>query len=162
VAALPHESAGRARFGLIVSILALIQPLLLVLYVSGSFIFTGGQVLPDSVPFYDQVYGFPVFPVPAWLVFALAALLLAGVIVLVATSQVLDAPRLTGLFGPAIASAVATVLFLLTRTDGAAPGYLIALVLNVVSLVVVLACALRFVSRYDRMRRAGELPNGYP
>lgn len=70
--------------------------------------------------------------------------------------------RLTGLFGPAIASAVATVLFLLTRTDGAAPGYVSALVLNVVSLVVVLAGALRFVSRYDRMRRAGQLPNGYP
>lgn len=143
------------------TVVALVQPLILVLFLLASLIFTGAQVMRDQSAPYEQIVLFPVVPLPGWVLLVPAVCLVAAVIAYGAPATMLDAPRITGLFGPVIASSVSALFFLLAKTVENDPGFQVALWADLAAFAVIAISAIRFIPEYDRRRRAGTLPEGY-
>lgn len=138
-----------------VSQLAIVALLLAFLF--GSLLFSGAQVMPDGHPLYDEVVPFPVFVVPAWLPIALSAVALIVAIPLAATTRLLLAPSVIPMLAYAAASALASFVFSrsFVEPDGDPGLHWVASVLSIGCLAVAAIPAIRFVPRYDRLRRAG-------
>ncbi|MGO2519746.1 MAG: hypothetical protein ACTH8F_06475 [Microbacterium sp.] len=148
--ALPHETRQRVRLGKTAVIVALVQPAVLLVFLVASLIFTGAQVMRDQSAAYEQLVPFPVFVVPGWFLVAPAGVLVVVIAIYTFAAQMLDAPRIGGLFWPVIASLVAAFFFLLARTTQDDPLLLVCLWLNVASIALLTLAAVRFLPTYDR------------
>ena len=143
---------------------------LLVAFIVGSLVFTGGQVIADGDQLYDEVWTWPVFPVPAWLVIIPAAVAALVVIPLVVTTKVSDAGSLIGRWGQTIVGVGAGVFFAVAfaETSGTIPipgrtglyagAHWIAAALFGFCFVVVLVGMAVKLPAEARLRRAGKLP----
>lgn len=159
--ALPHETVRRVRLRTTVVLIALVQPVLLILFLIASLIWTGGQVLRDQSAPYDQILLFPVVPVPGWLLLVLAGLLAIGSAVYCVGTEMLDARSVVGLLGPVLASCVTALFFFAAQPVEDDPNLLVALIVDVVALIPLAITAIRFVPEYERRRQADTLPEGY-
>ena len=147
----------------------LIPVALLILFLVGSLLFTGGKVLQEGDTIWDDVWSFPVFPVPAWLLLVPAVVSALLVVPFVVTTPVADAPRIAARFGQALAAGLAAVFFAFAfpASDGfvampeAGDGYLgLHLVAALITVVVVLVLAVGLFTKggaHDRARREGQV-----
>lgn len=159
--------AGWLDIALLVCLL--IPVALLVLFLVGSLVFTGGQVLQEGDTIWADVWSFPVFPVPSWLLIVPAAVSALLVVPFVATTPVAQAPRIAARFGQALAAGLASVFFAFAfpAADGfvampdAGDGYLgLHLAAAVITVVVVLVLAVGLFVKggaHDRARREGHV-----
>lgn len=133
---------------------------ILVVFLLGSLLLSGAQVTSSGAPRWEPSIAFPVFPVPAWLLIALAVAGLAGGLVWSITSRPTEARALTGAVGPAVAATVSAGFFLFAFSgDGTAAGlYGVAVVLSAASVLVILASSLIQGARHDRGARVTESP----
>lgn len=142
-------------------LIALVQPVLLILFLIASLIWTGGQVLRNQSAPYDQVLLFPVVPVPGWLLLVLAGLLAVASALYCIRAEMLDARSVVGLLGPVLASCVAALFFFAAQTVEDDPNLLVALIADLVAVIPLAIAAIRFVPEYERRRQADTLPEGY-
>ncbi|GAA5035286.1 hypothetical protein ACFQRL_00660 [Microbacterium fluvii] len=139
---------------------------LLVVYLVGSLLLTGGQVVASRGPIWGAALDFPLFVVPAWMLIALAAVGAALYLPLLLTVRVLDARRLSGAWGVVAASVFTPLLFSAVVDDDIwrafrEQGYWIASAISAVCVLALAIAAFTTAPRYDRLARAGELPPGY-
>lgn len=158
---LPHETVARHRLYRVGLIVALVQPGILVLFLLASLALTGGQVARAKGAIYGQVVPFPVFPVPGWLMLALAVLTLVLMTAYTIGAQLLDSRLIAGLYGPVLGSVVAAVFFRFAGTTDETVMHSAAVWLDVAAVVPLVIATLRFGREYDRRMRAGTLPDGY-
>ncbi len=144
---------------------------LLLAFIIGSLLLTGGQVLENGHRIYDQVWGWPVFPVPAWLLIIPAAFSAAVVVPLVLTTRIEDAQGLIGRWGQTIVAVVAGLTFATAfpastgvwpLPDGSPAQYFglhwVAAALSAFCFVVILLGMLIKLPAHERLRKAGKLP----
>ena len=135
----------------------LVPPLLLVLYLVGSLLLSGGRVLPNGHEIWDAVVPWPLFVVPEWLSITLSAVGLALVIPLVVTTRLPDTPQLNALFSYTTAAAVSSWFFSNSfNADGLPERHWIASVMAIICIVVILV-RLATIGPFDRLRKAGLL-----
>ncbi|MCP2635103.1 hypothetical protein K0817_000805 [Microbacterium sp. HD4P20] len=89
---------------------AVLPALILVVFLVGSLILSGGQVSPTMDTKWDAVVAYPLFPVPTPLLVGLAIASVALVVLVVATAWPGDLPGLRGLIGPTVSAIIAAVL----------------------------------------------------
>lgn len=165
-------TSGSPRYRVVRRVFATSQiamALILVAFIAGSLLFTGGQVGPLQDAPWDQVWSWPVFPVPAWLLIVLAAVGAAAVIPLCLLTAVAQTPHLFTAIGQAFAGIVAGLLFagMFPVSDGLIPmpgdstEYLglhwVAAALSAFSIVVLIIAVSLKAGRYERMRKSGNL-----
>lgn len=130
------EADGRLRPVARIYVSAQLVPAaLLIAFLIGSLLLSGGQVNADQSPNWDAVVPFPIFPVPAWLLIALGAVGLIAAILWAVRSTAAESRSLTGAFGATAAAFVASMFFgLAFLTDPVWSGpYWIGMVLAVLS-----------------------------
>lgn len=158
--ALPHETVRRAGLRTTVVLIALVQRVLLILFLIASLIWPGGHVLRNQSAPYGQVLLFPVVPVAGWLLLVLAGLLAVTSALYCVRAEMLDARSVVGLLGPVLASCVAALFFAAQTVEGD-PNLLVALIVELVAVIPLAIAAIRFVPEYERRRQADTLPEGY-
>lgn len=99
-------------------VVALIPPTILIAFLIGSLIFSGGQVSEKTDAMWGVVRPYPLFPVPTVVLVSLATVAAALAIVVAFTARAGDATALRGLMGPTVAGIVAAVLFSALVPDG--------------------------------------------
>lgn len=147
---------------------------ILIAFIVGSLLFTGGQVLDNGKDIYDQVWPWPVFPVPAWLLIAPAAVSAAVVIPVVVMTPVSRAPDLIGRCGQTVVGIGAGVIFAiafwapsgLLGVPGEADRYLglhwVAAALSAFCFVILLLGMVIKLPAHERLRKAGRLRDVIP
>ena len=135
----------------------LIPVALLLVFLVGSLALSGAQVVPDGHEAWDAVLPFPLFIVPGWLSIALAVIGAGVVIPFVATTRPVQAPDLLAAFAYSIGAALANFYFSFAFLG----THWIACVIAGVCILVLIVRMLMIVPSYERMRKAGELPNGF-
>ena len=158
------HSGGRIGVVGIVCLSALLVPAgILIVFLVASLLLSGAQVTADGSAQWDAVIPFPVFPVPAWLLTALAVVALASAVVWALRASPADASALTGAVGPAVAGAFASGFFLFAfADDGALAGeYVLPLTISAVTVVVLFVAAVIHGAR-DRAVSDDRLPEGRP
>lgn len=143
--------------------------LVLVAFIVGSMLFTGGQMGESDTTKWQPVWYWPVFPVPAWLLIIPAAIAAIVVIPLCIVTPAAQAPRLLGGIGVTAASAVSAIVFMIMFPSdsgvfplGDGDTYLglhwIALALTLWCAPLLIIGAIVKGTAYERMRKAGTLP----
>lgn len=115
--ALKERPAVR-RFGNAYAIFCLVPPVLLVVYLVGSLLFTGGQVSEAMDPIWDQVLPYPLFAMPAVVLIVPAAISLILAVCLVSVCRAEDVLRLRGSIGPTAAAIMSSIGFAALVPDG--------------------------------------------
>ncbi|MGN8551638.1 UNVERIFIED_CONTAM: hypothetical protein OHV15_03510 [Microbacterium sp. SLM126] len=138
----------------------LVQTGILVAFLVGALLLSGAQVTAEGNANWEQVVPFPVFPVPAWLLTALASVALLAGIVWALTSRPADASALTGAIGPAVAGAFASGFFLFAfgEAGALATEYLLPLGISAAAVLVVFVGSVvqgARAGRAERMPQAG-------
>ncbi|MCC2031687.1 hypothetical protein [Microbacterium allomyrinae] len=143
--------------------------LILVAFIAGSMFFTGGQMGESDTTKWQPVWYWPVFPVPAWLLIipaAIAAVIVIPMCVLTPASHVTRLLNAAGVTGGSAASAY-VFMFMFPAKSGVFPipeigtyvgPHWIALALSLVCLAVLVVAFLIKAAAYERMRKAGTLP----
>lgn len=149
----------------------LLIALLLVAFIAGSLIFTGGRVAEQQSANWSEVWAWPVFSVSAWLLIAPAVIGAIVVVPMCLRTPAGLANRLLGGIGQtAVAGGAAVVfMFLFPSEDGPFPmpepddGYLgwhwIALIPTAFSLIVLIVALIVKGREYERLRMTGGLPS---
>lgn len=142
---------GRLRpVGYAYVIAQLIPPGILLVFLVGSLILSGGQVAPGAPANWDVVVPFPLFPVPGWLLGGLGAVALALAIAWAWASTAAEAAALSGALGVTMASSVASLFFALVFAGDPLGGFhWIGMVLALLSAAVLL------ITSFARTRRDG-------
>ncbi|WP_136040483.1 MULTISPECIES: hypothetical protein [unclassified Microbacterium] len=89
-------------FGVVV----LVPPTLMVSYLIGSLIFSGGQVGEAKDPMWDVVFPYPLFVVPTTPLVIIGLLAVIFAIAVAVTTRASDVPGVRRLIGPTVAAAV--------------------------------------------------------
>lgn len=89
----------------------LLPALLLIAFLIGALLFSGGQVGAGQSPNWDVVIPFPVFPVPAWLLIGFGGVGVLLAAVWAVRSRDDEALALSGALGVTIAACVASMFF---------------------------------------------------
>ncbi|MFK3676827.1 hypothetical protein ACI2IP_03815 [Microbacterium sp. NPDC090218] len=92
----------RVAFGVAV----LVPPALLVAYLIGSLIFSGGRVSEAKDPMWGVVIPYPLFVVPTMPLVVIGLLAVVLAIAVAVTTRASDVPGVRGLIGPTAAAAV--------------------------------------------------------
>jgi len=142
--------------------------LVLVAFIAGSMIFTGGQVAEGGSTKWQPVWYWPVFPVPAWLLIVPAFIAAVVVIPMCIRTPARLLPRIIGAAGVAGASAAsaAIFMFMFPASSGLFPlpeaGTFLGL--HWIALALSLFCLLPLIvtffvkgPEYDRLRMTGGL-----
>lgn len=165
----PDQSDRARTLSRIFTISQLAAAGLLVLFIAGSLVFVGGRVSSLQSEAWPALWDWPVFPVPGWLLVALAAVGAAVVVPMSVLTPPAHAPRLLGGIGQAFAAGCSAVLFsgLFPATEGLIPmptedgTYLgphwIAAVLSLFSMVVLIIAIVFKYGEYERLRKSGAL-----
>jgi hypothetical protein len=135
----------------------LVTPALLVLYLVGSLVLTGGNVMPGGSPNWDEVYPSPVFPVPGWLVVVPTVVGSLSAVVVVGASRTADASRLIGLLGYTFGAALSEIAFLFVFAGDTRiwdTGYGIGFAAAALASAAVLIAVLTLAPGAERLRRA--------
>lgn len=140
---------------------------LLVAFIAGSLLFTGGRVASQQNANWPEAWGWPVFPVPAWLLIVPA---LIGVIVVVPMSMRTPAartPLLLGAVGQTVAAGGSAIVFsfLFPAETGLIPmpgdsdlflgWHWIAAALSLASILVLIVAVAAKGREYERLRTSG-------
>lgn len=142
--------------------------LVLVAFIAGSMVFTGGQVAEGETTKWQPVWYWPVFPVPPWLLIVPAALAALLVIPMCVWTPAERAPRMNAALGITGVAAASPVIFMLMfpadsgwfplSDDGRYAGlHWIALALTIFCLLVVIVALVAKGLAYERLRKAGTL-----
>ncbi|WP_127473389.1 hypothetical protein [Microbacterium sulfonylureivorans] len=143
----------------------------LIAFIAGSLIFTGGRIAEQQGTNWSEVWSWPAFPVPAWLLVVPALIGAIVVIPMCVRTPAGLANRLLGAVGQTVAAAGSAVLFMFLFPSDAGPiampqaedGYLgwhwLALIPSAFSLVVLLVAVGAKGREYDRLRMTGRLPS---
>lgn len=139
---------------------------LLLAFLIGSLLLTGGQVAPDQAPPYDQVMEWPVFQPPAWISVGIGAIALLTFAPMAALVRPQEASRLVRAINFTVAGPLLQSLAMLwafpIELDGGLPGrpvtqpdlYWVGAALAGLTIVLVLVLGLRAMIEHDRRRRA--------
>jgi hypothetical protein len=153
------------------SVCQIFAALLLVAFIAGSLLFTGGRVAQQQSANWSEVWDWPVFPVPAWLLIAPAVIGAIVVVPMCLRTPAGLANRLLGAIGQTVVAGGAAVvfMFLFPSEEGPFPmpeaedGYLgwhwIALIPTAFSVVVLIVALVAKGREYERLRMSGELPS---
>jgi len=140
--------------------------LILVAFIVGSLIFTGGQVGPRQSAPWDQVRAWPVFSVPAWVMIGLGVVGAITVIPLAVMTPIERVPRLLTAIAQAFAGGGAALLFagMFPSDTGPIPmpgdsaaflgAHWVATALCAFSIVVLIAALIVRVPAYERLRKS--------
>ncbi|MDY0908376.1 hypothetical protein [Microbacterium sp. CFBP9034] len=143
----------------------------LLAFIVGSLLFTGGRVSEQQSTNWSEVWSWPVFPVPAWLIIVPAVVGAIVVVPMCLRTAAGLANRLLGAIGQTIVAAGAAVLFMFLFPSDSGPfpmpqaedGYLgwhwIALIPTAFSLVVLIVALATKSREYERLRLTGGLPS---
>ncbi len=169
----PTSNAATADRGRVLrriySACQILAALILVAFIAGSLIFTGGRVAQQQSENWSEVWDWPVFPVPAWLLIVPAVIGAIVVVPMCLRTPAGLANRLLGAIGQTVVAGGAAVvfMFLFPAEDGPFPmpepedGYLgwhwIALIPAVFSLVVLIVALVVKGREYERLRMTGGL-----
>lgn len=140
--------------------------LVLVAFIAGSMIFTGGQVAESETTKWEPVWYWPVFVVPPWLLIVPAAVAAIVVVPMCILTPAAQAPRIIGALGVTGAAIASEVIFMLMfpADSGLFPlpeegTYLglhwIALALSVLCLPVLIVAIVVKGIAYERIRKTG-------
>lgn len=89
----------------------LVPAIILVVFLVGSLLFSGGQVFADRSPGWDVVIPFPLFPVPWWLFAGLGVVGLGCALTWALRAAPRESLGLTGAFGVTCAGGFAALYF---------------------------------------------------
>lgn len=141
--------------------------LLLLAYLIGSLILTGGQIGATLSPNYDQVVPWPLFEVPVWVAIALAVIALVTFVPMAAMVRTSEAPRILRavqftMGGVCVASLCWMLAFPISLGAETWPeptptvwgSHWIAIVIGVATVALVLILGWRKLRDHDRARRA--------
>lgn len=143
----------------------------LIAFIVGSLIFTGGRIAEQQSANWSEVWSWPVFPVPAWLLVVPAVLGAIVVVPMCLRTPPGLANRLLGAVGQTVAAAGAAVLFMFLfpsdggpfpmpqAEDGSLGWHWLALIPSAFSLVVLIVAVAAKGREYDRLRMTGGLPS---
>lgn len=167
---LPTDAHGRLLVGY--SAASLLPVALFLVMLVGSLLLSGAQVLPDAPARYDAAVPFPLFVVADWLAIGCAVIAALLVVPVALTTRVVQATHLIGVLAYTLAAIVADLYFAFAYpgegTPFASPTdpgvtlglHLIGSMLGVLC-AVVLGVRLAVIGpRYERLRKAGDLPIG--
>jgi ABC-type Fe3+ transport system permease subunit len=104
-------AAGASAVDVVYLTCQLVAVAVLLAFILGSMVFTGGQVQPDASPNWSQAWSWPVFPVPTWLTIVPAAV---GALIVVPVAVALtrsDPSRQVGRWGQTFPAVVSPVAF---------------------------------------------------
>jgi hypothetical protein len=151
-----HREGRLGAAGIVCLGAVLVQAGILVAFLVGSLLLSGAQVTAGGDPAWDAAVPFPVFPVPSWLLTALALIGLAAALVWAVTARPADASALTGVVGPAVAGAFAPGFFMFAFADDGVPlgDYGIALAIGAATVIVLFVAAVVHGARADRTKSA--------
>lgn len=108
-----------AKFSrVILGVVVLVPPALLVVFLVGSLIFSGGQVSESMDTKWGVVFPYPLFAVPATLLIALGVASIVLAVVVAVTNRFSDEERVRRLIGPIVASAISSVILAGAVPDG--------------------------------------------
>jgi len=133
----------------------LVLPVLLIVYLLGSLLLTGGRMQPEASEKWDSLLPAPLFTVPGWLVVGLAVVSAAATVLLVATRRAWSDAAAMGVVNTASASAISSWFFIALFGG---PWLPIALFGG--SAVLAFVSELLGARRRTRLREAGLLPGG--
>jgi len=163
-----RRSRFRSALAAVAATSTLIGPLLLLVFLIGSLLLSGGQVLASKHPIWGVAIAFPLFPVPALLLTVTTGVGLAALLVLVCGSNYREAGLFNGMAGFTGANLAAVFFFGRAFVEGDLgslgmfpdESYLQPTLLAAAGLVVSFAFGVIFAVRYDREKKAGRLPEG--
>lgn len=139
----------------------------LLAFIVGSLIFTGGRVGEAQNTNWDEVWRWPVFPVPAWILIVPAIVRAFVVLPMCIRTPAARANILLGAVGPTFAAGGSAVLFMFLfpaddgpfpmpdPDDGSLGWHWVALVPTVFSLVVLIIAVAVKGREYERIRLSG-------
>ncbi|MFE6964581.1 hypothetical protein ACFVAJ_05670 [Agromyces sp. NPDC057679] len=133
----------------------LVMPLLLIAYLVGSLLLTGGRVRPEASELWDALLPSPLFTVPDWLPLGLAIVSTAATVVLIATRRVWSDASAMGVVNTGAASAGSSWAFMVLSGG----GFWLPIALFGGSAVLAVTSELLGSRRWSRLRAAGLLPN---
>ncbi|MFF2277862.1 hypothetical protein [Agromyces sp. NPDC058126] len=133
----------------------LVMPLLLIAYLVGSLLLTGGRVRPEASELWDALLPSPLFTVPEWLPLGLAIVSTAATVVLIATRRVWSDASAMGVVNTGAASAGSSWAFMVLSGGGS----WLPIALFGGSAVLAVTSELLGSRRWSRLRAAGLLPN---
>lgn len=147
--------------------------LVLVAFIAGSMVFTGGQVAEGESTKWQPVWYWPVFPVPAWLLIIPAAVAAVVVIPMCIRTPARLLPRIISAVGVAGASAVSSAIFMfmfpassglfaLPQAGTYAGLHWIALALSVFCMLPPIVTFFVKGPEYDRLRMSGKILSDEP
>lgn len=99
-------TAAARFFRILFGVVAFVPPALLVAYLIGSLVFSGGQVGEARGPMWDVVVPYPLFSVPTTPLIVIGVLAVVLAIAVAVTTRAIDVPGVRRLIGPAAASVV--------------------------------------------------------
>lgn len=91
---------------ILLGVVVLISPVLLIAYLIGSLILSGGQVGPAKDPMWGVVIPYPLFVVSTMQLVVVGSLSVALAIAVAVTTRLADVPRVNRLIGPTVASLI--------------------------------------------------------
>ena len=138
----------------------------LVAFIAGSLIFTGGRVGEMQSTNWAEVWSWPVFPVPAWLLIVPAVIAAIVVIPMCIRTPARRANLFLGAIGQTIGAAAAAIafMFLFPADTGVfvqpvVDGYLgmhwIALPFDLFCVIVLIVALVKKGGEYEKLRAAG-------
>lgn len=166
----PRDTGARRALHVVFVVSQLLPVALLLAYVIGALILSGAQVFPSQSAAYDAVVPYPVFPVPAWLLIAPAVVGLVAIVPLAIGATAMDAPRFESYLRFTLGAGVSALLFMwafpsdsgwIPLDDGYVGWHWVALAISIVIVAIEGVMIAITGPRYDRLKKAGELPEGH-
>lgn len=166
----PRDTGGRRALHVVFVVSQLLPVALLLTYVVGSLILTGAQVFPTQTPAWEAVVPFPVFPVPDWVLIAPAMVGLVVLVPIAVRATALDAPRFESYLRFTLGAGVSALLFMwafpadsgfIPLEDGYVGWHWVALAVSIVIAAIEGVMIAITGPKYDRLKKAGELPEDY-
>lgn len=92
-------------------LLRMLQAAVLIVYLLGSLVFTGGQIAASRSPMWGEVLDYPLFSFPGWLSLAVSLCGLLLAVPVAVLSRVRDSGRAGGAFSATGAATVSSAMF---------------------------------------------------
>lgn len=102
----PRTSTLAKVFRVVFGVVVLVPPALMLAYLIGSLMFSGGQVVEVKNPMWGAIFPYPLFVVPTTPLVVIGVLSVVLAIAVAVTTRASDVPHVRGLIGPTAAAAV--------------------------------------------------------